>query len=39
MIKFIKLLMEIDELLYNILNELWELNFNLTHHWEDNKDD
>lgn len=39
MIKFIKLLMEIDELLYQILIELQDLNFNLTHYQEDNKND
>ena len=39
MIKFIKLLIEIDELLYQILIELQDLNFNLTHYQEDNKND
>ena len=39
MIKFIKLLIEIDELLYQILVELQDLNFNLTHYQEDNKHD
>ena len=36
MIKFIKLLIEIDELLYQILIELQDLNFNLTHGGSEN---
>lgn len=39
MIKFIKLLIEIDELLYQILIELQDLNFNLTHYQEDKNND
>lgn len=38
MFKFIRLLMEISELLYQIELELQDLNFNLTHYQLEDKD-